>query len=95
MVGYLHLIVPANRFRMLSGEDKLTMYDFNSRVAKHYFCSVCGVKSWYVPRSNPDGVSVNFRCVDRGTFEDVVIEDFDGQNWEKNAAKLARLSRPE
>ncbi len=65
--GYLHLIVPKSRFRLLQGEDVLTTYTFNTGVARHIFCSVCGVKSFYVPRSHPDGYSVNARCLDPGT----------------------------
>jgi len=62
--GYLHLIVPADRFKLISGRDVLTTYSFNTHIAKHFFCSVCGVKSFYVPRSHPDGISVNARCID-------------------------------
>ena len=90
--GYLHLIVPANRFRLLKGQDALTTYTFNTGVAKHLFCTACGVKSFYVPRSNPDGFSINLRCVDEGTLEQVDFEDFDGQDWERNGASLAHLS---
>ena len=76
--GYLHLIVPKSRFRLLQGEDVLTTYTFNTGVAKHIFCSVCGVKSFYVPRSHPDGYSVNARCLDPGTVEAMTIEPFNG-----------------
>ena len=92
--GFLHLIIPRDRFRMISGEDVLTAYSFNSGIARHYFCSICGIKSWYVPRSNPDGVSVNFRCVDPDTFGEVSIVDLDGRNWEATAPALAHLSKP-
>ena len=80
--GYLHLIVPAERFRLISGGDALTTYTFNTGVAKHRFCSVCGVKSFYVPRSHPDGISVNARCLDAGTVEAMSISPFDGRQWE-------------
>jgi len=90
--AFLHLIVPGAAFRLLSGSERLGTYTFNTGVAKHLFCSVCGVKSYYVPRSNPDGFSVNLRCLDPGTVEGVVFEDFDGQNWERNGAALAHLS---
>lgn len=93
MTGYLHLIVPANRFRLLRGDDRLTAYTFNTGVARHLFCRRCGIKSFYVPRSNPDGYSVNARCLDRSTIEHLAIEPFDGQNWERSAAALAHLSR--
>jgi hypothetical protein len=93
MTGYLHLIVPANRFRLLRGDDRLTAYTFNTGVARHLFCRRCGIKSFYVPRSNPDGYSVNARCLDRSTIGHLEIEPFDGQNWERSAAALAHLSR--
>jgi hypothetical protein len=81
--GYLHLIVPRERFRLLAGEDALTTYTFNTNVARHHFCSVCGVKSFYVPRSHPDGISVNLRCLEPGTVTNVDVTPFDGRNWEQ------------
>jgi hypothetical protein len=93
MTGFLHLIVPAPRFRLVSGADELTEYTFNTGVAKHRFCRVCGIKSFYIPRSNPDGVDVNVRCLDEGTVTSVVVEGFDGANWEQHAHSLAHLSR--
>jgi hypothetical protein len=92
MSGFQHLIVPAARFRLLAGAEDLTEYTFNTGVAKHRFCRVCGIKSFYIPRSNPDGVDVNVRCLDAGTVESLTIEPFDGQNWEQHAASLAHLS---
>ncbi|NQZ08123.1 MAG: GFA family protein [Algicola sp.] len=92
-LGYIHLIVPKSAFNLTHGKDNLTTYTFNTGVAQHYFCQSCGVKSFYVPRSNPDGYSINFRCLDRSTIKDVVHEAFDGQNWEQNAASLSHLSR--
>ena len=81
--GYLHLIVPAARFRLLMGEDKLTTYTFNTGTAKHHFCSVCGIKSFYVPRSKPDGFSVNVRCLDEGAVRVTGNALFDGKHWEE------------
>jgi hypothetical protein len=78
--GYLHLIVPKERFRLLSGSDALATYEFNTRTAKHLFCSVCGIKSFYIPRSHPDGVSVNARCLDEGTVQSMAIVPSDGKN---------------
>ena len=80
--GYLHLIVPKSRFRLLGGEDVLTRYGFNTGVAQHLFCKVCGIKSFYVPRSDPEGISVNARCLDAGTVTHMEVRPFDGQNWE-------------
>jgi hypothetical protein len=80
--GYLHLIVPAERFKLISGRDSLTTYTFNTGIAQHHFCSVCGVKSFYVPRSHPDGFSVNARCLDAGTIESMSVAPFNGREWE-------------
>jgi len=91
--GFMHLLVPAADFTLLSGASQLQAYTFNTGVAKHLFCTVCGIKSFYVPRSNPDGYSVNLRCLDPGTMEQVTVEDFDGRNWEQHGAALAHLSR--
>jgi hypothetical protein len=81
--GYLHVIVPADRFRLISGQDVLTAYTFNTGTAKHLFCSVCGIKSFYVPRSHPDGFSVNAHCLDPGTVDRITVTQTDGRNWER------------
>jgi len=91
--GFEHLIVAAADFRLLQGQPWLTTYTFNTGVAKHLFCSRCGVKSFYVPRSNPDGYSVNLRCLDPGTVTAAHYEDFDGAHWEQHGAELAPLSQ--
>ncbi len=90
--GFVHIIVPESRFRLLQGQDTLTEYTFNTGVARHLFCRTCGIKSFYRPRSNPDGWSVNARCLDETAGLDIRIEAFDGMNWEANAASLAHLS---
>jgi hypothetical protein len=89
--GYLHLIVPKSDFRLLTGKRKLTSYTFHTKIAKHMFCSVCGVKPFYVPRSHPDGWSVNFRCLNPKDFASVITIEFDGKNWENNVTKLSPL----
>ena len=81
--GYLGLTVPPDRFRLLQGADSLTTYSFNSHTAKHLFCAHCGIKSFYVPRSHPDGFNVNARCIDSGTVTGLTIRPFNGQEWEK------------
>jgi len=92
MSGNIHVIVPASRFRLLQGAEKLTEYRFNTGRARHLFCPTCGVKSFYIPRSNPDGVAVTYRCLDDWRALDVRIASFDGVNWEANAARLAHKS---
>jgi hypothetical protein len=86
--GYLHLIVPSERFTLLSGKDCLVEYRFHTGVARHLFCGTCGIKSYYVPRSHPDSFSVNLNCVDLTDDVQVTIHPFDGQNWRKNAGKI-------
>jgi len=86
--GYWHLIVPRERFRLLSGEDKLATYTFDTHEAKHLFCTTCGIKSFYIPRSHPDGYSVNARCLDEGTVRSMHFEQFDGKNWEESVQAL-------
>jgi hypothetical protein len=86
-VGYLHLVVPADRFRLLAGREDLITYTFNTGIAQHYFCKHCGVKSFYIPRSHPDGVSVNARCLQDVDVESIAVFPFDGRNWD--AARAA------
>jgi hypothetical protein len=89
--GFLHLILPKSSFRLIQGEESMTTYGFKTGVAKHTFCKVCGIKPFYTPRSNPDGVDVNDHCLDT-PVEELIIESFDGKNWEANAQRLAHLS---
>ena len=93
MSGYQHLIVPRARFRLLKGAESLTEYRFNTGTARHLFCRHCGVKSFYVPRSNPDGYSVNVRCLDPATVEHVEVEIFDDNDRTASEARLRNLSR--
>ena len=90
--GYLHLIVPRASFRLLSGEQSLLSYRFNTGVARHTFCRTCGIKPFYTPRSNPDGVDVNVNCLDTRPAA-LHITEFDGRNWEQHAHELAHKSK--
>lgn len=92
MTGYLHLIVPRSDFRLLNGEDDIETYTFNTGVAQHYFCRHCGIKSFYVPRSHPDGISVNTNCLQPDSIESITVTPFDGINWEQNIHKLSPIS---
>ena len=93
MSGYLHLIVPRTRFRLLRGADSLSSYAFNTGTARHLFCRHCGVKSYYVPRSNPDGFSINARCLDPATIAQLVIEPFDDNDRAVAEERIRHLSR--
>src|SRR5262245_33522459 len=80
--GYLHWIVPRSAFRLISGAAELSTYRFGTRVAQHHFCRHCGVGSFYVPRSHPDGIDVNARCLDGVDAASLPRSSFDGRNWE-------------
>jgi hypothetical protein len=88
MKAQIHLIVPPERFELLRGGDLLTTYTFNTRIAKHRFCSVCGIHPFYTPRSDPDKIDVNVRCLDGDAWKRFSRSTFDGKNWE--AALSAR-----
>ena len=88
MSGFLHLIVPAARFRLVAGADALTEYTFNTGVAKHRFCRVCGIHPFYTPRSHPDGVDVNVRALDGDAASRFVVKPFDGRAWEENVHQI-------
>jgi hypothetical protein len=81
--GFLHLIVPPEQFELLSGTDDLTTYTFNTGVAKHTFCKHCGIHAFYVPRSDPDKIDVNARCIDDIDLAALALNYFDGKNWEQ------------
>jgi hypothetical protein len=80
--GFLHLIVAPEQFELISGKDDLTDYRFNTGTARHVFCKICGVHSFYVPRSDPDKIDVNVRCLDGIDLDAVSVKPFDGRNWE-------------
>jgi hypothetical protein len=82
--GFLHLIVSPENFKLLKGKDFLTTYTFNTHTAKHTFCRVCGIHSFYIPRSDPNSIDVNLLCLDEDIIDRFEIKSFDGQNWEKN-----------
>lgn len=88
MTGFVHVFATKTEFRIISGEDNLTDYRFNTGTARHLFCKTCGVKSFYVPRSHPDGWSINLNCVSPATIASVTIGDFDGANWESSIDTL-------
>jgi hypothetical protein len=86
--GYLHLIVPREQFRLLAGAEALSTYRFGTMTAQHHFCRRCGVASFYVPRSHPDRIDVNVRCLEGEDLHGLAIEPFDGRHWEASIAAL-------
>jgi hypothetical protein len=93
MTGFLHLIVPLRAFRLLSGADALTEYTFGTGTAKHRFCRYCGIKAFYVPRSHPDGIDVNARCLDADSVEALDVFPFDDADRDAATAALSHLSQ--
>ena len=89
MTGFKHLVVPHNMFKLLSGSKQLSSYQFNTHQANHLFCSVCGVKSFYQPRSHPDSWSINTHCIDDFVENEWQHESFDGKNWEQAKKQLS------
>lgn len=87
--GYLHLIVPQEEFRLLEDAELLREYRFGTGAARHLFCSRCGIKSFYRPRSHPDGISINARALDGDAWRALPVEAFDGRNWEDARANLS------
>lgn len=88
--GFLHLIVPPDNFKLIKGQDSLTTYTFNTHTAKHTFCRVCGIHCFYTPRSHPNSIDVNIRCLDENIMDKFAIKSFDGQNWEQNLGKITQ-----
>ena len=86
--GLLHLIVPKHEFTLLAGDGELSVYTFGTHTARHTFCKHCGVQAFYTPRSHPDGVDVNLRCLDGDAASGFNVVPFDGQNWEENVEAL-------
>ncbi|HYJ53374.1 MAG TPA: GFA family protein, partial [Allosphingosinicella sp.] len=86
--GFLHLIVPHEGFRLLSGDAALTSYRFGTGAANHLFCSVCGIKSFYQPRSHPEAWSINLNALDDASGLAVTVAAFDGRDWEAAKARL-------
>ena len=86
--GFLHLIVAPEKFRLLTGADALVTYRFNTGTARHTFCGTCGIHAFYTPRSHPDQVDVNVRCIEGVDLAGLKLVPFDGQNWEAARSTL-------
>ena len=93
--GFLHLVVAGPRFTLLSGEDALATYTFNTGIAKHRFCKTCGMHPFYTPRSHPDGVDVNLRCLDGDAWLRFSVRSFDGRNFEAAVDSIRDLAAQE
>jgi len=89
--AYLHWIVSRDNFQLLTSWNALATYAFNTGTAKHHFCPQCGVSSFYIPRSDPDKIDINVRCLEAVDVAAIPTTAFDGRNWE--AAQAAGLAR--
>lgn len=83
-LAYLHLIIPKQELLLSTDWSNMTCYQFNKKIAEHYFCKNCGIKSFYQPRSHPDCWSINVRCIDGFSKFNLKVKNFDGKNWEEN-----------
>ena len=90
--GFLHLIIPQSDFTLLQGKENLSTYTFNTHTAQHHFCRNCGIHPFYRPRSHPQDIDVNVRCLDGDVLSEFTIETFDGVNWEDNVSKIQNKS---
>ena len=88
ITGYKHYIISKDKFKLIKGNKNLSLYKFNTNLAKHMFCKTCGIKSFYIPRSHPDSISININCIYSDTIKNIKIIEFDGKNWEKNIGAL-------
>jgi len=86
--GFLHLIIEPTQFRLLTPDVQMALYQFNTKTAKHYFCPVCGVHSYYIPRSHPDKIDVNVRCLEGVDLHTLTIQPFNGREWEASRHTL-------
>jgi hypothetical protein len=80
--GFLHLIVQHDHFQLLAGQGELATYSFGTGIAKHMFCRNCGMHPFYIPRSDPEKIDVNVRCLDGIDIATVAAKPFDGRDWE-------------
>ncbi|HEY3234040.1 MAG TPA: GFA family protein [Polyangiaceae bacterium] len=88
--AFLHWIVAPEQFELLRGENELSLYEFNTRTAKHEFCRHCGIHGFYVPRSDPDKIDVNVRCLEGVNLDQLETTRFDGQHWERAFAERVK-----
>lgn len=93
--GSVHHRVPEDRFRLLSGEDSLRTYQFNKKIATHFFCQNCGIHTYSHPRTAPEKFNINVRCLNDFDLQndEYELSHFDGKNWEASfEAEKARRS---
>ena len=80
--AHLLSFVDVGQFKLLSGEESLTKYQFNKKHIDHLFCSVCGIQS-FARGTKPDGtssVAINVRCIDDVDLATLERMPFDGRS---------------
>jgi len=82
--------VRPEQFNLITGKEQLSLYQFGTKEAKHYFCTVCGIHPFSNPRAAPDMVSINVRCLDNFDLEskEYAVVKFDGRHWQEAVAEL-------
>lgn len=81
--GSLLTFVPAGSFTLETGDEALTVYQFNKHVIHHKFCSTCGIAS-FSEGKGPDGqpmVAINLRCLDDIDLKSLTVTEFDGRSY--------------
>ena len=73
------IIVPKDKFNLIKGEQDLALYQFNSNIAKHYFCKKCGIYTHHNRKSDPNGMGVNLGCIYELDAMDYDAISFDGR----------------
>ena len=84
--GYLHWYVRPEHFRLLTAPDAFATYRFGTGTARHHFCRTCGVSAFRRPRSDPELMDVNVRCLEDVDPESFPVDRFDGRHWEQAEA---------
>ena len=91
ITNFLHLIIPHKDFILLRGKEHLHTYQFNKNIAKHFFCKICGIKSFYQPRSHKNCFSINYNSVINPP-KIKSVNSFNGRDFENNIKALREIS---
>jgi hypothetical protein len=78
--GALIVPTPLDGLTVHQGWEAMSVYQWHTMVAKHYFCATCGIYTFHQRRSDPNSYGVNLGCLEGVTADDFAIEDVDGAN---------------